>query len=152
MNYIRRDWIRAYILFPLIIIFIASNLCAQQASRGLYALDDAAHFNVLDSVAFDPSTGRIMLAGHLDTRYGSSAIPYLDYLAELLKNPSPEFTFNWTPESRQSVDALFRKFDSDEYVKGLVGQWTDIMDANGHPTGSGRWVLPLIGVKPVFHG
>jgi len=120
--------------------------------KGFYALESLIGFNVLDRVIYEPQTGRITLSGHQDGRYGGEPIPYLDHLAELLENPSPEFTLNWTPESLTRIKTLFQNFDSDEFVKGLIRQWTDIMDANGHPTGSGRWLLPLIGVKPTNYG
>lgn len=124
----------------------------EAASKGFYALESAIDFNVLDFVMIDPPTGRITLVGHRDARYGNSPIPYLDHLAELLQNPSPEFSLDWTPESRSRVETLFNNFNSEEYIKGLIAQWSQIMDANGHPTGPGRWLLPLIGIKPTSYG
>lgn len=120
--------------------------------KGFYTLDSLSGFNVLDSVIYEPQTGRITLVGHADALYSGPPIPYLDHLAELLQNPSPEFSFDWTPESQSRVKELFDKFNSEEYVKGLARQWAEIMDANGHPTGQGRWLLPMIGIKPTSNG
>jgi len=143
---------RIAILLFVITCSPSTTLFAQDTSKGVYALGDAVDFNVLDSVVIDLPTGRITLVGHRDARYGGPPIPYLDHLAELLKHPAPEFSLNWTPESEPRVEALFRNFDSEEYVKGLAAQWAEIMDADGHPTGQGRWLLPLVGVKPTSSG
>lgn len=131
---------------------MASVAEASEVASGLYQLDAATDFNLLDNVIFNSATGQITLVGHRDPNFGGSPIPYLDHLAELLDHPAPEFSLNWTPESHARVEALFQNFNSPEYVRGLVRQWAEIMGPDGHPTGSGRWVLPFINIKPTSHG
>ena len=130
----------------------AGTEASMGAAGGVYQLDSVLAFNVLDAAAIDPATGRITLVGHRDPQFGGPQIPYLEHLAELLDNPAPEFSLNWTPESQPRVEALFRNFSSPEYVGGLVNRWAEVMGPDGHPTGSGRWVLPFIGIKPTGSG
>ncbi len=115
---------------------------------GLYQLEQKITFNVLDKVVLNPKTGQITLMGHFDEKYFGPRIPYLQHLATLLENPKPEFSLKWTPESEQKVDAFFRRLDSIEEVKKISYQLGRVVDDNGRVTVSGRWLLPLWGVKP----
>ena len=100
----------------------------------VYALEHALAFNVLDKVAFDPSSGQISLLGHFDDRYRGPGIPYLQHLATLLDSPRPRFTLNWTPESSARVDRLFQRMDSDAELRRMARDWATPFDANGHVT------------------
>ena len=113
---------------------------------GFYQLEQDIAFNVLDRVAFDPSTGQLSLMGHLDDRYVYQRIPYLQHLATLLESPRPEFSLNWTPDSEARVDQLFKRMDSDEEAKRIAAGWGKTFDDSGRVTTQGRWLLPLLGV------
>lgn len=121
---------------------------ASGISAGLYQLEQAIDFNVLDSVVLNPSTGQITLIGHRDQRYAGPKIPYLQHLATLLESPAPQFSLNWTPESEARVDQLFRRMDSDEEVEKMAAQWGYWVDENQRVTPMGRFFLPLFGVTP----
>ena len=105
---------------------------------GLYVLDLAIGFNVLDAAAIDPKSGRIMLVGHRDKRYGDAQIPYLELLACLLESPEPEFSLKATPESlRHEQD--FEAGDPEKKVQTvLFGMYT-----SGHATSEGKVLLGL---------
>jgi len=117
-------------------------------ANSVYALDDEIIFNVLDQVDYDSKTGQIALTGHLDTNYRTTGIPYLEYLATLLDNPSPEFSLEWTAESNRRVDDFRRQTGSDAELKKLAREWGTWMDAAGHVTPAGRVIMPMFGISP----
>lgn len=120
---------------------------SSQAS-GLYQLERAIDFNVLDNVFLSPGTGQITLIGHADPRYGGLRIPYLQHLAALLENPQPQFSLNWTPESEQGVEQLFRRMDSEQEVRNMASRWGYWIDESQQVTTAGRFFMPIFGVTP----
>ena len=144
-------------VIPLVAVFgflgtdsVAAPAIATQATptSGLYKLEDKITFNVMDAVAHDPASGQVTLLGHSDPRYGDARIPYLQLLATLLESPRPEFSLNWTTASEAQVDAWLRRLDDDKELVRMVSQWGRPFDANGDVTVSGRYFLPLLGIKP----
>ena len=117
-------------------------------TSGIYMLERAKTFNVLDKVVFNPENGHITLLGHTDGRYPRLEIPYLQHLATLLETESPAFSLNWTPQSQARIDDLFRRMDSDAEVKRMVARWGEWVDANQKVTPMGRFFMPLFGVTP----
>ncbi|MGH7752981.1 MAG: hypothetical protein ACREN5_09205, partial [Gemmatimonadales bacterium] len=103
---------------------------------------------MLDYALVDPRTGAFTLVGHRDPRFGGPQIPYLQHLASLLEYPEPEFSLAWTRESETSIDALFRRLDSDQEVRRIAREWGRWFDDEGRVTPQGRWALPLFGVTP----
>lgn len=117
-------------------------------NSGIYMLEGAKTFNILDKVVFDPSNGLVTLIGHTDDRYSELNIPYLQHLATLLESPSPAFSLNWTPQSQASIDDLFIKLDSDIETQRMAASWGEWIDANGQVTPMGRFFMPIFGVTP----
>lgn len=96
-------------------------------ASGLYVLDRAIGFNVLDAATLDPRTGRVTLVGHRDPRYGAGQIPYLEHLAVFLEYPKPRFKL----EAAQGSVAPLK-----EFFRGPVG--TRIIEAYGQLYASGE--------------
>ncbi len=124
----------------------------QSGATGLYRLEEDITFNVLDRAEFNPESGLLTLAGHLDTRYATGRIPYLQHLAELIDHPRPEFSLNWTPQSEREVDAFLARLDDPDYQDELLGDWTSWIGDGGKPTAVGKALLPLLGVQPIKNG
>lgn len=121
--------------------------------KGLYALDDQISFNVLDSVYYDPAEDVLSLIGHFDSRYRGNKIPYLQHLAVLLRNPRPEFSLNWTPDSQRRVDAFFNqqvieRMSANE-ADSLMAKWGQIVDAEKNLTHSGQLLVSAMGLTPI---
>jgi hypothetical protein len=114
---------------------------------GLYVIEKAIDFNVLDKVIFDANSKRLILIGHHDVRFGGPPIPYLQHLAVLLRSPRPEMTLNWTPDSARRVDAFFKRMGSSNERRKLVPQLTKVWE-NGRITEAARWFLATQGAKP----
>jgi len=117
--------------------------------EGTAVLDQLGTFNVLDAVSYDPVTEQFTLFGHTDLRYAGPPIPYLAHLAELMENPSPEFSLEWTPDSERRVDEFMARMDSDREFRKMIdsfaGGW---FDDKGKPTAIGRVMMPLLGISP----
>jgi len=122
-------------------------LAAAQSGTGLYALESEITFNVLDHVEIDRATGKLILMGHKDPGYATGRIPYLQYLAVLLDNPNPEFSFEWTPAAEARVADLRRRLNSDDEWKKLAGEWGRWIDDSEQITPAGRYFMPLFGVS-----
>jgi hypothetical protein len=100
-----------------------------QPPSGLYVLDQAISFNVLDAVAIDTETGAITLFGHRDRRYGNAQIPYFDLLATFTDYPRPRFNLMPTPDSVR----MSRNFFKGEYgdrILNAFGQLYSSGEAN----------------------
>jgi hypothetical protein len=93
---------------------------------GVYTLDHAIGFNVLDAATLDPKTGRVTLIGHRDPSYGREQIPYLEHLAVFLEHPTPRFKL----EAAQGSVAPLK-----EFFRGPVGN--RIIEAYGQLYASG---------------
>ncbi len=120
------------------------------AAGGIYKLDDANAFNVLDSVYYDTASSQLSLVGHYDKRFGGANTPYLQHLAILLKSPKPEFSLTWTDrDSEQRVQALFTMHLSAAQGDKIAGQWGKTFDEQGNITEAGRLLLPVMGVSPI---
>ncbi len=119
---------------------------------GVYGVEPDLDFNVLDGVAVDASSRRLIIYGHRDDRYGGPPIPYLQHLSVLLKNPRPEFSLNWTPKSSRAVDAFIARTESPEDVKRVTDQWGHILEPGGGLTPAGRLLLPAWGAAPTLNG
>ncbi len=117
--------------------------------RGVYALDDALDFNVLDSVYYDAAQDQLSLVGHFDPRFQGPRVPYLEYLATLLENPKPEFTLTWTPDSKRRIDALFSRRLSKQQGESITHQWGTLFDRNHNLTRAGYYLLPALGISPI---
>lgn len=126
----------------------AATATVPSSGPGMFALQSAIDFNILEAVTFDPKTGHLTLVGHRESRYGTSKIPYLEHLAELLERPDPRFTLNWTSESEAQVNRLFRRLDSPDEVRNLAAQWGYWIDERGQVTVMGRHFMPIFGVTP----
>jgi len=113
----------------------------------LYALDGEIIFNVLDQVEFDSRTGKLNLVGHLDTKYATSGIPYLQYLSTLLDTPNVEFSLEWTRDSESRVADLKRRLDSDAEWRRLAGEWGRWIDDSERITPAGEVLMPLFGIQ-----
>jgi len=113
--------------------------------------DEGAVFNVLDQVEYDPQIGTIRLFGHFDPKYPIAGIPYGNYLATLVSNPSPEFSLNWTQDSERRVLDLRRRLELDEEWRRLAQQWAVWVDESGRVTSAGRYFLPKFGIKSPAH-
>ncbi len=117
--------------------------------RGIYSLDRAYDFNVLDSVFYDAGAQQVSLVGHRDEHLKGPQIPYLQHLAILLQNPAPKFTLNLTPESYRRAAAFFNwsptRQQADDFNKKLY----DVLDPQGNVTANGRLMLPSFGIYPV---
>lgn len=118
------------------------------ATTGLYELEQEITFNVLDYVVLGPADGQITFIGHHDARFAGPRIPYLQHLATLLEYPRPEFSLEWTPGSERRVDELLRRMDSDAELATVAAKWGEWVDASGRVNTVGRWLLPLLGVRP----
>lgn len=105
-------------------------------ASGIYALDRVPVFNSLDGAFFDSRSGRLTLFGHRDPRY-HDAIPYLEHLSVLLEEPRPEFSLDWTKETKARVDRFMHS----------VG-WAQILDKQWHVSRAGAYVLQSVGVYP----
>jgi len=118
-------------------------------ASGVASLEQLATFNVLDEVIYDPRLNQFTLLGHTDLNYAGPPIPYLSHLAELLENPAPEFSLEWTPESERRVDDFMARMDSDVEYRKMVDSFTQgWLDDKGTPTAIGRIMFPLLGVSP----
>jgi len=120
--------------------------------QGIYRFDEEVTFNVLDSIAIDPATGKLSFVGHSDPRYSGPRIPYLHHLAAFLQNPKPEFSLEWTADSERKIDAFMRRMDDPAGMKGFASGLGEWLNADGSPTRLGRQMLPLIGVRPTNNG
>jgi hypothetical protein len=107
-------------------------------ASGLYVLDRAIGFNVLDAVAINPKTGAITLVGHRDRRYGDVQIPYLDLLATLLEHPRPRFRLMPTPESTRTWQTFFK----DGYGNRIIDAFGQLY-ARGQANADARSLLGL---------
>lgn len=101
---------------------------------GIYALDGDIAFNVLESVFYDPATGRLSLVGHYDDRFRGPWIPYLQHLAALLETEKPEFTLTLTPETRKLADAFVRTPISDADLHRIIEALDRMFDESGRVT------------------
>jgi hypothetical protein len=124
---------------------------AATGAAGIYALDDEITFNVLDHVEIDRQTGKLILMGHSEPAYATPRIPYLQYLAALLDNPSPQFSLEWAGASQARVADLRRLLASDAEWKKLAGEWGRWIDDSEHITPAGRVFMPQLGI-PVPDG
>jgi len=110
-------------------------------------VESKIHFNVLDSVYYDPATGELALMGHHDDRFKGEGIPYLQHLATLLENPKPEFSLTWTPDSSRRVDSLLAREltqrESDEQAARLGA----MVDSSGGISHVGTLMLPALGTQ-----
>jgi len=97
----------------------------ERPASGLYVLDRAIGFNVLDAAAIDPKSGRIMLIGHRDKRYGGGQIPYFELLATLLEYPRPRFTMVPTPESSVVWRNFFKGGYDDRIIDAFLSLYSD---------------------------
>src|SRR5262249_11596626 len=131
------------------LIIVACALTTDNSPSGLYRLDEKISFNVLDAVTQDPSSGQLTLSGHTDPRFGNARIPYLQHLAILLESPAPEFSLESTSASNARIDAMFHRFDDPKQLAGMAFGWGKMFDQNGEPTATGRYFLPLLGIKPL---
>ncbi len=115
---------------------------------GIYAIEKDYTFNVLDSVYYDPSKEQLSLIGHFDNRFSKRKIPYLQHLATLLENTEPEFSLAWTSDSEKRIEELFvRHISQSESDSINNAAWRD---KGGNLTKVGRYMLPALGVSPVF--
>jgi len=124
----------------------------ETGATGLYRLEEDITFNVLDRAEFDPESGLLTLAGHLDSRYATGRIPYLQHLAELIDHPRPEFSLNWTPRSEREVDAFLARLDDPDYQDKMLGDWTAWIGDGGKPTAVGKALFPVLGIQPTKSG
>jgi tetratricopeptide (TPR) repeat protein len=119
--------------------------------HGLYELETALHFNVLDAVYLDRAGGRISLIGHRDEAYGDVRIPYLQHLATLLEvqdpRTAPAFSLDTTPESRRAVA---------NFVAGTTVRQADVhalidrsFDQSDRVTPIGRAMLPELDISAI---
>jgi len=132
-------------LVSALIVLIHPSTRALAAS--IYDLESGITFNVLDRVEYNPKSGNIALVGHRDAAYKTSTIPYLNYLATLLDNPTPLFSLEWTPDSERRVAALFERLKSTESANKLIDEWGTWIDAAGNVTSTGRTVAALFGIQ-----
>jgi hypothetical protein len=114
--------------------------------KGIYSIEKEYSFNVLDSVYYDPSKDQLSLVGHVDNRFSGKKIPYLQHLATLLESPKPEFSLAWTPDSEKRIEGLFAHHISQSEADSL----TMVYDKAGSLTKVGRYMLPALGVSPIF--
>ncbi len=128
-------------------VLSAISLAAPTAAKELYTLDNQIGFNVLDQVEYDPQSGKINLVGHLDLRYETKGIPYLQYLATLLEGSSPEFSLEWTGDSERRVNNLRQQLNSDAEWKKMAGEWGRWVDDSDRITPAGRILMPIFGVQ-----
>ncbi len=128
-------------------VLSAISLAAPTAAKELYTLDNQIGFNVLDQVEYDPQSGKINLVGHVDLRYETKSIPYLQYLATLLEGSSPEFSLEWTGDSERRVNNLRQQLNSDAEWKRLAGEWGRWVDDSDRITPAGRILMPIFGVQ-----
>jgi hypothetical protein len=105
---------------------------------GAYLQENEIKFNVLDGASFDPVNGSITLFGHFSSRYPGPVIPYLQHLAVLLDEPRPEFSLEWTAETHQRVNTLFRRTRS--------ADWMQTFDGHDHVTRLGAYLFQSLGV------
>src|ERR1700682_6087788 len=159
-------WVRN--LFFLIIGLMACASTARSENSSIYDLDRELNFNVLDRVEYNPNTKQILLFGHADRNYEknssyrflnlpylnsllenhTSKIPYLQFLATLLDNSSPEFSLEWTKDSKARVDNWLQGLDSDDVWKELVRDWGNWIDESGKLSPNGKIFLPMFGIRP----
>jgi hypothetical protein len=119
------------------------------APGGIYSLDRAYDFNVLDSVFYDAGAQQISLVGHRDEHVKGPPIPYLQHLAILLENPAPKFTLNLTSESYRRATTFFNWSPSRQQADDFNKKLYDVLDPQGNVTANGRLILPSFGVYPV---
>jgi hypothetical protein len=124
-----------------------ASLGASAQAQGLYVVESAIDFNVLDKVLFDPKTKRLVLIGHTDPRFKGRQIPYLQHLAVSLRSPRPQMTLNWTPESDKRVAAFFKRMDAPVERAKLARSITQIWDGKGRITPAAQALFASWGVK-----
>lgn len=105
---------------------------------GAYLRENEIKFNVLDGASFDPVGGNITLFGHFSSRYPGPRVPYLQHLAVLLDQPRPEFSLEWTAETHQRVNTLFRQTRS--------ADWMQTFDGHDHVTQLGAYLFQSLGI------
>jgi hypothetical protein len=115
----------------------------EQAAAGLYVLDQAITFNVLDAVSINPQTGALTLVGHRDSRYGNAQIPYFDLLATFLDYPRPRFNLMPTPDSVR----MSRKFFKGEYGDRILNAFGQLY-SSGEANQDARLLLGLSSPNP----
>jgi tetratricopeptide (TPR) repeat protein len=121
------------------------------APGGVYALETKFTFNVLDSIAYDASTGTLSLLGHHDDRFKGPRIPYLQHLAALLEvsDPGLDPVFN-LHNTRASEEALYKYLANTAFDEGdLYSLAEQAFDAEGRVTSIGRVLLPELGLSPI---
>jgi hypothetical protein len=116
-------------------------------ASSIYDLDSQITFNVLERVEYNPKNGKIALIGHRDTAYNTSKIPYLEFLATLLDNPTPEFSLEWTPDSERRVEELHKRLSSESTANKLIDEWGTWIDGAGNVTPTGRSLAEIFGIS-----
>ena len=71
----------------------------------------AIGINELKRIYLDPSSGRLVFVGTYNKEYATGAIDYSALLNDALKSPSPVFSLEPTPESKNAVFAFFAHMD-----------------------------------------
>lgn len=135
-------------------MLLSSRITVQPPS-GIYDLEDALTFNVIDGAYFDAVAGQVTLFGHREPRYAGPRIPYLQHLAVLLENPRPEFTLNWTPESERRVKTFMERAESPEEARRLGREWGRVSNADKGDyrlTPQARYLFRGLNVMPTFSG
>jgi tetratricopeptide (TPR) repeat protein len=122
---------------------------SQPRPAGLYALENAIDFNVLERVYYDPRSGVLSLAGRYDERFRGHRIPYLQHLAVLLETSQSEFTLNWTPESQNTLPIISQQIGSPDFSRKLSALFNNIFDNFDRVTMVGRQILPGLGATAI---
>jgi len=125
---------------------------APEPATGIYGLEEEIPFNVLDRVVHDPKNGTVALMGHHDPAYPGPRIPYLQHLAELLEDPRPTFSLEWTPASERAVERVAAQLESASEAARLAGSAAAWFGSDGRPTAEGARLLKLFGADPVRTG
>lgn len=130
-------------------IFVAGLLVPETAAvaQSGSATVQSGAFNVLDQIEYDPRSRRIGLVGHYDPAYAGPSIPYLQYLATLLDNPTPRFSLDPVPGSREAGKAIMARIRTESEWKKIVAEWGDWFDDNGRLRDTGRIFLKVFNLK-----
>ena len=79
----------------------------------------ATGINELKRIYLDPSSGRMVFVGTYNKEYATGAIDYSALLNDALKSPSPVFSLDPTPQSKNAIMAF--KADLDRQMKKNLG-------------------------------
>lgn len=151
----RFNIVPALVVWAAAVVLLTCQADAQDGSKksatsgGLYDVESAISFNVLDNVYYDAANGKLALVGHHDDRFKGPTIPYLQYLATLLENPKPEFTLTWTPDSSRRVDSLFARELTQKESDAQAARLGALADGAGKITHTGALMLPALGIYPI---